>query len=516
MENGEVGGVLVTVIENTNKKRAEDELKESEQRFKTMADNIPNLAWMANSEGWIYWYNKKWYEYTGTAPEQMEGWGWQSVHDPKELPHVIDKWKNSISTGEPFDMVFPLKGFDGNFRQFLTRVLPVRDDKCEIIQWFGTNTDITLQKETEEALKESNSELEFVIEAAQLGTFDYNPLTNKFSANARLKEWFGLPPGEHIDLTDAIIAIAENDKLKVTNAIQRALEYSSGGKYDVDYTIINPVTKKEVIVHAKGRAWFNDDMIAYRLNGTLEDVTEQTKARRKTEQSDQHFRNMVLEAPIGICIMDADTTVSEIVNERFIEIAGKPIENILGKKYWDTFSEARVYYETALSDVIKTGVPYYANEVGVMLIRHGKEETIFVTFVYAPVKNEEGKVSKVAVWVVDNTMQVKARQKIAESENNLKLMILQAPVAIAILRGDNYVVEIANKYALELWRRTEEQVLNKSAFDSMPELLTQGIKELLNDVRNTGNRFSTAELPVQFFKNGTMETVYVNFSYEPL
>lgn len=516
MENGEVGGVLVTVIETTNKKRAEDELKESEEKFKAMADNIPNLAWMANAEGWIYWYNKKWYEYTGTTAGEMEGWGWQSVHDPLELPRVLDNWKNSISTGEAFEMVFPLKGIDGKFRQFLTRVLPVRNDKGEIINWFGSNTDITLQKETEEALKESKNELEFVIEAAQLGTFDYNPLTNKFSANSRLKEWFGLPPNEQVDLTDTIHAIAEKDKSNVTNAIRRALNYSSGGIYDVEYTIINLVTKTEVIVHAKGRAWFNNDKIAYRLNGTLEDVTEQTKARRKTEQSDQQFRNMVLEAPIGICIMDASTTVSEIVNERFIEIAGKPIEIILGKKYWDTFSEARIYYESALNDVIKTGIPYYANEVPVMLVRHGREEIIHITFVYAPVKNEEGEVSKVAVWVVDNTMQVKARQKIAESENNLKLMILQAPVAIAIMRGEDYVVEIANKYALELWRRTVQQVLNKPVFDSMPELLTQGIKELLDEVRNTGVRFATAELPVQFLKNGSTETAYVNFSYEPL
>lgn len=516
MENGAVGGVLVTVIETTNKKKAEDELKKSEEKFKTLADNIPNLAWMANADGWIYWYNKKWYSYTGTTPDQMEGWGWQSVHDPNELPRVMDQWKNSLATGEPFEMIFPLRGKNQKFRQFLTRVSPVRNNVGEIIQWFGTNTDITVQKETEEALKESKNELEFVIEAAQLGTFDYNPFTNKFSANKRLKEWFGLPPDKTIELPLAMRVIAETDSARVADAIQKALEYSSGGKYDIEYTVINPNSYKEIIVHAKGRAWFNEERIAYRLNGTVEDVTNETIAQRKTRQSEQVIRNMVLEAPIGICLLDATTLVSEIVNERFVEIVGKPLESIVGKQYWDAFKEVKASSEKALANVIKTGVPYYANEVAVQLLREGKAETLYVTFVYCPVKEEFGTVTKVAVWAVDNTPQVVARQKVIQSERNLRLMILQAPVAISILRGWDYTVEIANKHALELWGRTEQQVLGKPIFSAMPELLEQGIKDLLDAVRNTGNHFTTDELPVQILRNKILETRYINFSYEPL
>ena len=82
--------------------------------------------------------------------------------------------------------------------------------------------------------------------------------------------------------------------------------------------------------------------------------------------------------------------VSEIVNESFVEVAGKPYEEIAGKYYWEPFAEARPYYETALQNVVKDGVAFYANEVELMLIRHGREEIIYVTFVYAPLKNIEG------------------------------------------------------------------------------------------------------------------------------
>ena len=136
---------------------AEKELasRDSEEQFRTLANAIPQLCWMANADGWIYWYNQRWYDYTGTTPKQMEGWGWQSVHDPKTLPNVLERWKASIATGGPFEMVFPLLGADGVFRPFLTRVMPAKDADGKIVHWFGTNTDISEQQKAEETLRES-------------------------------------------------------------------------------------------------------------------------------------------------------------------------------------------------------------------------------------------------------------------------------------------------------------------------------------------------------------------------
>ena len=139
-------------------------LRKSEEQFRLMANNIPTLCWMADAVGWIYWFNFRWYEYTGTSPEQMEGWGWQSVHDPKILPEVMDRWQNSITKGKGFEMTFPLKKHDGTFHPFLTRITPLKDGEGKVMQWFGTNTDITEQKNQEEMLdklvRERTEELE--------------------------------------------------------------------------------------------------------------------------------------------------------------------------------------------------------------------------------------------------------------------------------------------------------------------------------------------------------------------
>ena len=146
-----LNGVVLIFRDVTEKRRAEAGLRESEAKLRLLADTIPQLAWMARPDGHIFWYNRRWYEYTGTTPEQMEGWGWQSVHDPDVLPKVLERWKASLASGEPFDMVFPLKGADNLFRPFLTRVNPLRDEAGRVLYWFGTNTDISEQKRAEDA-----------------------------------------------------------------------------------------------------------------------------------------------------------------------------------------------------------------------------------------------------------------------------------------------------------------------------------------------------------------------------
>jgi PAS domain S-box-containing protein len=141
-------------------KRAEERFADGEAQFQTLANAMPQLCWMARADGWIFWYNQRWYEYTGTTPAQMDGWGWQSVHDPEVLPKVLERWQACIASAKPFDMVFPLRGGDGEFHQFLTRVMPVCDDGGKVSGWFGTNTDISEQLRTQEELRRLNDELE--------------------------------------------------------------------------------------------------------------------------------------------------------------------------------------------------------------------------------------------------------------------------------------------------------------------------------------------------------------------
>ena len=157
---------LVGVVQDiTGRKVHEEALKEREEQLRAMVDSMNQLAWIAQPDGWIFWYNRRWYEYTGKTPEEMEGWGWQSVHDPEVLPRVMERWQASIRDRMPFEMEFPLRGDDGVFRWFLTRVAPVRDSQGKVIRWFGTNTEVDGLRRAQAELRESEQRFRELAEA---------------------------------------------------------------------------------------------------------------------------------------------------------------------------------------------------------------------------------------------------------------------------------------------------------------------------------------------------------------
>ncbi len=121
----------------------------SDHEFRMMADNLPVPCWIARHDGAVVWYNRRWYDYCGGGEADMIGWGWTKSHDPDVLPNVRSHWAESIDTGEPFEMVFPLRGADGAYRPFLTRVTPLRNPDGRIVRWFGINTEIGPQLQAE-------------------------------------------------------------------------------------------------------------------------------------------------------------------------------------------------------------------------------------------------------------------------------------------------------------------------------------------------------------------------------
>ncbi|HYF30208.1 MAG TPA: CheR family methyltransferase [Chitinophagaceae bacterium] len=181
LEGKKIDGILSAAMEVTEQVLARKKIEQSEAQFVALADNIQNLAWMADATGWIYWYNKRWYDYTGTKPEDMQGWGWQSVHHPQYLPAVIEKWKQSIDNGALFEMIFPLRGSDGVFRQFLTRVYPIKDDQGKVVRWIGTNTDVHEQKSFSDALENAVQERTIELMEANLSLQKANEQLNSFN-----------------------------------------------------------------------------------------------------------------------------------------------------------------------------------------------------------------------------------------------------------------------------------------------------------------------------------------------
>ena len=132
--------------------------------YEKIVNSIPQLAWMTDDQGNIYWYNQRWYEYTGTTLEQMKGWGWRKNHHPDHVDRVVTVLKECFHNGEEWEDTFPLKGKDGKYRWFLSRAKTIKDDSGRVLGWFGTNTDITEHLRTRNALSHSEDRLRHLID----------------------------------------------------------------------------------------------------------------------------------------------------------------------------------------------------------------------------------------------------------------------------------------------------------------------------------------------------------------
>ena len=291
-------------IDIAARKKVEQALTESELQFRTLANAIPQLCWMAKADGPVTWCNQRYYDYTGRTPEQTEGWGWQSDHDPDALPAVAARWRACVASGEPFDMVCSLRSREGLYHPFLIRTVPVRDREGTVVKWFGTATDITEQRRVEEALRESEERLRLAQQAARVGTFDWNLQAGVNTWTPELERLYGLSFGE-FGWTQAAWEnlVHPDDRAEAVRQVERAIATGQPGRSE--WRVVWP----DGSLHWLAGFWqvFKDDSgRPLRLAGATIEITERKQAEEALRQSEQRVRRK-LES-----ILSPDVAIGEI------------------------------------------------------------------------------------------------------------------------------------------------------------------------------------------------------------
>jgi PAS domain S-box-containing protein len=248
--------------------------------FRLLAENIPALCWIADATGYITWYNPRWYEYTGTTPAQMQGWGWQSVHDHRNLAVVLERWTEAIASAKPFEMVFPLKGADGVLRPFLTRINPTFDAHGRVAHWFGVNTDISPQVKAEGAAARTEARFRSIADSMPQMVWSARADGRHDYYNARWYEYTGVPIGGTDG--DAWCEMLHPDDREAAWAMwRRALE--TGSTYRVEHRLRHHSGEYRWVL-GRAHAERDDDAIT-RWYGTYTDIEEIVHARRVLQRS---------------------------------------------------------------------------------------------------------------------------------------------------------------------------------------------------------------------------------------
>ena len=338
--DGALAFSYVTMEDITKRRQAEREVRESEERFRTLANSIPQLAWMARADGFIHWYNRRWHDYTGTTGEQMEGWGWQSVHEPAVLPKVLSKWREAIALAQPFEMEFPLRGANGTFRDFLTRGQPMKDSEGRLMQWFGTCTDVDELKRIEQSLRVTKARLESTLEASSVGTWTWDIGSDRLIADEFTARMFSLEAGaaaNGLPVAAYLQVVHEQDRADVAEALGRAIQLC--GAYDIEYRVRQEDGAFRWL-QARGRVESDGAGHASYFHGAVIDITDRKLSEVALRNSASRIAGIVNAAMDAIITIDAayrivlfNPAAEEIFGYASATLIGQPIDRLIPTRF---------------------------------------------------------------------------------------------------------------------------------------------------------------------------------------
>jgi hypothetical protein len=369
--------------------------------------------------------------------------------------------------------------------------------------------DVTEGVAAKRAVFESEERLRIALDSVAMGTWETVPQSDTLYFSDRCKEIFGFSPDKDITKREADKAIVPKDRQRVADAISAALTAGSSGLYNLEYSILKKNSGQLRTVRASGQAFFREGQ-PYRFIGTIIDITAEVAAR------DTHQKLLTL--------IDNSVELMSILelsgNNSYINKAGQEmlgfdsLEQVLKTPVSElhTPEDAIFVRENVLPTIMREG-----RWSGTMNVRHLKTGEVFPVYNNTVRIDDPHTGQPIAVGAVMRDMrpELAAQQALAESESNFRNMIIQAPVAMCLLMGAEYIVEIANEDMFELWGKSAADMMGRPIFHGLPEAKEQGFEQLLKSVYTTGEEFVANEYPTQLPRNGKIEKVYINFVYAP-
>src|SRR5258707_1198147 len=284
---------------NNERRIAEEALRESEQRWRSLIEALPQLVWSATPDGACDYFSPQWTEYTGVAESELLGWRWMDVLHPDDRQSTRQIWTDSVAGRRAYDVEYRVRRHDGTYDWFKTRGVPIRDSNGNIVKWFGSGTDITDRKRAEEALRESEQELRkarnelkkkvaertaelrrseaYLAEAigiAHIGYWERDPTAKLINWSEETLRIFGLLPGSGPVTFERFRELVHPDDWQRIIAAQAEAEtLRSGERYDTEFRAVRPNGEVR-IVHVRGNVTRDEAGRIRRIFGIVEDLTE--------------------------------------------------------------------------------------------------------------------------------------------------------------------------------------------------------------------------------------------------
>jgi PAS domain S-box-containing protein len=277
-------------------KQADEALRASERTLNLIINTIPMLAWSTDPAGSVEFLNKRWLEFTGLSAEQASGFGWSVAIHPDDAKGLLDYWQAALASGADVDVEARMRRFDGQYRWFLFRASPLRDESGKIVKWYGTNVDIEDRKRADEELRRSEAFLAEGQRLSRTGTFAWRPDAMKSVWSEELYRIHELKPGTPISSDIAQIGVHPDDIPSVNETVARGVE--TGSDYEHTHRIVMPDSRIKFL-HAMARATRD---LEGRLEyiGAVQDVTQRMLSEEALTKSRSEIAHIARVMSLGV------------------------------------------------------------------------------------------------------------------------------------------------------------------------------------------------------------------------
>jgi two-component system sensor histidine kinase VicK len=438
-ENGVVQGVLTNEIETTEKvishrdlELKANELAESEERFRTMAEGSDILIAVGDETSNAVYFSKAWVELTGRSMQDLLKFGWVDLVHPDDKERYVNIYLSAFENQAPFEGEFRILAKEGDYRWLFAKGPPRFRPDGSFAGYISSCVDITSRKKWEITIEQSADELQTINEEM----------------------------------------VSSNEELATTNEELTAT---------------------------------NDELIEIQRSLEAERL-EKLKAIEQIKANEENIRNMVLQSPVGMCILEGNPLVVLEVNNSFLEIVGKTREAITSVPYWDAVPEAAPKYQPITDHVMATGTTYQANEHAIPLIRKGIEEIVHVDFVYEPMKDGYGNTYGIMIVAIDVTDKVLARKKVERAEESLRMAIDAAGLGSYYINVIDRAFYPSTKLKEFFGFGPDDEVPYEAAINQIHEDYRQAVADLVEAAITKEVRFDT-EYPIVGHNDGKIRWV---------
>jgi len=447
----------------TERELAAESVRESEEGFRALANNIPQLAWMADEKGYIFWYNDRWFDYTGTTLEEMQGWGWEKVHDPDQVQRVVDKITKCFQSGEVWEDTFPLRGRDGNYRQFLSRAVPIRDPQGKVLRWFGTNTDISESKE-------SGAKYRGLLEAAPDAMVVVNQEGDIVLLNVQAEKQFGYSRDELVGqkvkniipqgfaerlIADGTRTAAEALAQQIGTGIELNGRRRDGSEFPIEI-MLSPLESAEGIL----------------VTAAIRDISVRKGAEKHLAQMEGQYRGLLEAAPDAMVVVDqaGDIVLLNVQAEKQFgylrdELVGQKVKNIIPQGF----------AERLIADGTRTAAEALAQQIGTGIELSGRRRDgseFPIEIMLSPLESAEGILVTAAIR--DISVRKGAEKHLAQMEGRYRGLLEAAPDAMVVVNQAGNIVLLNVQAEIQFGYRRHELVGQK-----VKNIIPEGFAERL-------------------------------------